>query len=408
MKSVLAEYFRQGETSRRERVGLEAEHFILNRVSGMPMPYSEIARMLEKIKGQYDRAVYEEGNLIQLENDQALVTLEPGCQTELSFACTSDLKAVGQWYEKAISPIVQFADEDGYDVVCSGGLPTEDPNNVPRILKERYYFMDRWFQDHGSRGHEMMKGTASIHISVDYENEQDFVDKYRMANILHPLFAFLMSNTPRYKGRPNVDVLLRDSIWMNTDPARTGIIPGLFDDDFGYETYARWLESIPIITMKTDEGYIDAGDMTIKEAMEVWGTDDKKIAHYLSMAFPNIRLKRFIEIRSADMVPLPWMMGYAALIKGLFYDRESIQKYKGLTKDEQDIVKAADSLRKDGWDARVYGTKAGLLLRDLIAAARKSLPESEMGLLDPLEELVRNDNHIYETENGKRMEVLHS
>lgn len=398
----LVEFFRQGQTDRTGRIGLEAEHFILDRTTGDPMKYRDLLPLLESL--DYPEKGYEEGHLIQLENDTTLVTLEPGSQLELSFACTDDLYAIQNWYAKAILPILDYANQLDYDLVCSGGLPATDPDDVECILKERYAFMDKWFNSHGTRGHEMMKGTASIHVSVDYKDEADFIRKYRMANILHPVFAFLSSNTPHYARRKNEDILLRDSIWQATDPGRTGLLPTLFDADFGFASYASSLLDLPIITMKTEDGYEDAKDLTIREAAQKYGWSEQNIRHFLSMAFWNVRLKQFIEIRSADMMPLPWMMAYAALVKGLFYGTAD---WSHLANQIQDIQNAGDALRKDGWDANVYGMPVQDLVLDLLQSAKDNLPAAEKALLAPFQELAEKKEHIYETDDGRRMEVIH-
>ena len=392
---ALSEYIKQGEKNVSGQVGVEVEHFLLDRSTGRPLEYGRLEPFLKTLVRDHPDTVYEEGHLIQLENDHALITLEPGCQLELSLKYTDDISKIDQWYAEEMRPIEAI---EGCDIVYSGGLPTVDEGRVKRILKKRYAFMERWFSLMGERGREMMKATASVHISIDYKNEKDFVRKMRVAAILHPLLAFLMANTPKYAGKENEDILLRDSIWHHTDKARCGTIPTLFDEDFGYDGYARWLEKVPVILMKLDDTYIYEGPMTIAQAGEKYGRTDAHMAHFFSMAFPDVRAKQIIEIRSADSVEREYMTAYAALIKGLFYDDGVLDEVIGWAHSIDELDAVSQNLRKLGWDADAYGQSAQNRLKRLLERAGISLPETEKHYLAPLEACVQKRKHIYELE----------
>ena len=392
----IAEYIQSGETPQTGRVGVEVEHFLLDHVSGHPLTASQVEDMLEVLRPDYDQAFYEDGRLIALQDAHTLITLEPGSQFEVSFLYTRDMDQLKAWYDQAMAPVMKLVETQGADVVWSGGLPTVPADEVRRIDKHRYEYMEAWFARTGNRGREMMKATASVHVSIDYADEADFVRKVRAANILHPLLAFLMSNTPDYAGQDNPDILLRDSIWSDTDPARTGIPDGLFDEGFGYQGYADWLEQIPVILMVDGETYVPEPDLTVGQTGEKYGWNKAHIQHLLSMAFPDVRVKNFIEIRSADSVKPPYITAYAALIRALFYSRETVDWVLSLAQSADEIQVAKAALRKDDWNAGIYGQPVTAVLDELDSRARQVMTSADARYYAPLHEKIMARKHMFE------------
>ncbi|WP_276958333.1 glutamate-cysteine ligase family protein [Faecalibaculum rodentium] len=392
----IAEYIQSGETPQTGRVGVEVEHFLLDHASGHPLTASQVEDMLEVLRPDYDQAFYEDGRLIALQDAHTLITLEPGSQFEVSFLYTRDMDQLKAWYDQAMAPVMKLVETQGADVVWSGGLPTVPADEVRRIDKHRYEYMEAWFARTGNRGREMMKATASVHVSIDYADEADFVRKVRAANILHPLLAFLMSNTPDYAGQDNPDILLRDSIWSDTDPARTGIPDGLFDEGFGYQGYADWLEQIPVILMVDGETYVPEPDLTVGQTGEKYGWNKAHIQHLLSMAFPDVRVKNFIEIRSADSVKPPYITAYAALIRALFYSRETVDWVLSLAQSADEIQAAKAALRKDDWNAGIYGQPVTAVLDELDSRARQVMTSADARHYAPLHEKIMARKHMFE------------
>lgn len=392
----IAEYIQSGETPQTGRVGVEVEHFLLDHASGHPLTASQVEDMLEVLRPDYDQAFYEDGRLIALQDAHTLITLEPGSQFEVSFLYTRDMDQLRAWYDQAMAPVMKLVETQGADVVWSGGLPTVPADEVRRIDKHRYEYMEAWFARTGNRGREMMKATASVHVSIDYADEADFVRKVRAANILHPLLAFLMSNTPDYAGQDNPDILLRDSIWSDTDPARTGIPDGLFDEGFGYQGYADWLEQIPVILMADGGTYVPEPDLTVGQTGEKYGWNKAHIQHLLSMAFPDVRVKNFIEIRSADSVKPPYITAYAALIRALFYSRETVDWVLSLAQSADEIQAAKAALRKDDWNAGIYGQPVTAVLDELDSRARQTMTSADARHYAPLHEKIMARKHMFE------------
>lgn len=396
----LVEYFKRAEKKKQTHsLGLEVEHFILNKETKRPMEYEDISKLLDHLSEFYPDKFYEEDRLIALESDEVLITLEPGCQLEVSLAYMSDLERIKSIYISTIKVINAYLDKVGYEIVYSGGLSSIDASNVTRIDKKRYELMETYFKTSGTRGHEMMKASAAVHVSIDYVDEADFIKKYRMANILHPIFAFLCSNTKYYAGKLNKDILLRDSIWANTDPARCGIIPSLFKKDFGYASYVEWLENIPLILMYDGKNFTSTNDKKLKKVASEYGWSDDYIAHYLSMSFLDIRLKRFIEIRSADSMPIDYTIAYCALIKGLFYKNDNLEKYSTLADSIGSILKIKDEIRRNDWNAEVFDKSISDFCLELLEDSKQGLNQNEWNDLKPLEKLVKNKTHVFKENN---------
>ncbi len=380
-------------------IGLEVEHFIIHKDTGLPMPYHGISKLMDYLAPYFSKKIYEEQNLIALESEQALITLEPGCQLEISITCLNDLDLIQDIYQKNIDLIQGYLKKSDYRLVYSGGLPTVTVNQVQRIDKKRYEFMERYFLKSGTRGLEMMKATAAVHVSIDYADEKDFVQKYRMANILHPIFAFLCANTKFYAGKKNHDVLLRDAIWQHTDSSRCGIIPSLFEENFGFKYYTDWILKVPLILMYDGSEFVSVGHQTLEEVAQKEGWSRSYISHYLSMSFLDIRLKQFIEIRSADAMPIEYTIAYCALIKGLFYELETVEKYSKLTNSIHDIKQTKENIRKDGWNSQIYQKNIQDLCFELIQDAKKGLSLQEIQNLEPFIKLIENKSHIYKEIN---------
>ena len=391
----ITNYIAKGQKhSQTGQIGLEVEHFILHKESGLPMTYDKIAELFQELAPLYSTSVYEQGNRIALENHWVLITLEPGCQLELSIRCTDDLCKIYDKYNQAIAPIKAYVEKQGYQIIYSGGLPSVSQENVQRIDKERYRLMEEYFKSSGTRGLEMMKATAAIHVSIDYADEKDFVKKVRLANILHPIFMFLSSNTPVYAGKENTDILLRDSIWHDTDEKRCRIIEDLFSEDFGFASYSNYVFDTPMILMQEEDHFISVGNQTGREVMASFGDSEQAIAHYLSMVFPDIRIKRFIEIRSADSMPIDVAMGYCALLKGIFYQSEVVDTFLNLASSIQQIHQAKKKKKKKGWNAIVYDKKIEDLCSQLLEQAKNGLTPSEQKCLQILEPLIQKHKHV--------------
>lgn len=359
-KDKICEYFQNGCTSRR-CIGLELEHFVMK--NNKPFNYSDgVKDILTEISVGAKSVFSESGNILGADMGEYTLTLEPGAQLEVSvvpFENVSDIKRVLNSFYQTAEPVLKKYDAE----LCV--LPAVDKKNldsIELIPKERYRYMDMYFQKSGTMGRYMMRGSASTQVSVDYESEKDFVKKFRAAYILSPFFALISAN-----GRG----LKRIEIWDDVDNARTYIPRYLFSDSFGFEAYADELLKVPVIFVPAGDGFVYTGNDTIQTVSDKYGSSEAMTEHYLSMVFPDVRLKKYIEIRIADAMPAKRATEYAELIKNIFYTNaldEIIDRYSGVT--VADIKEAKHKIKTDGKNAIIYGKRAETELEYLLSFMR--------------------------------------
>lgn len=370
-REKFCEYFKSG-ASDRERIGVEIEHFMAK--DGQILSYSGGVRdILAELSEDATEIFSENGNILGSDMGEYTLTLEPGAQLEVSvypYAEISGIERVLDGFYKKAEPILQKYGAELLHIptLTEGGL-----DKIELIPKKRYEYMDRYFKSSGTMGKYMMRGSASLQVSVDYKSEADFVKKFRLAYIMCPFFALMTG------GKMRRGYLKRIEIWNNVDAKRTHIPEKLFDESFGFEEYADELLKVPAIFIPDDDGYKFTGDESIARLIEKYGLSDELLTHYLSMVFPDVRLKNYIEIRIADAAPKKLALAYAALVKAVFYtDMIDIltERYKGV--GIEDIRKAKTDIMNKGKNAKVYGFDAGEELLYIISLAKKYLDKNEL------------------------------
>ena len=351
-------------------VGVEMEHFILDE-DGEEVPFEEkhgrlgVKDILEQLLEFYPKGSYTpEGVLVGCARPSATITIEPAAQVELSMAPLSSLAAVEDEYEAFRFRLDRILAEHDYTVGLHGYHPSQKAADLALIPKARYRFMNDYFaQLPGMHAERMMRATTSLQVSLDFADEADAVRKTRLATLLGPVFAYICDNCPTFEGQPNSQPLRRMQVWRGVDPARCGVIPGLFDEDFGFAKYADWLLSTPPIFI-TRGGEHSTGTLTAAQAYADAPMTEDDVYHLLSMFWPDVRIKRYIEIRQADSLPQGPALGYVALIKGLFYGSlcmDLIEARLGVGDDgvypftAQDVEDAIAAIAADGPSAVLYG-----------------------------------------------------
>ena len=250
--------------------------------------------------------------------------------------------------------------------------------------------MYKYFETYGkSLAHNMMKGTASMQVAIDFEDEGDFAKKYFLANALGPFFYTAFDNSPIFEGKIYPKRNLRQRIWENTDGQRCGIFDFSLDKDMTYQKYARKILETPMIFASNGNEDIYVGERTLAELM-----DDEKfvkvIDHALSIVFPDLRVKKYLEIRMPDQVPYPYNMAFLSLVKGIFYDRKNLDEIYQIFlsmdyKSVMDLKKAGESL---GLMAKYQDKEIYRWLLMIIEKIQASLSRSEREFLVNLTELL--------------------
>lgn len=396
--SRLTEYFQNGcKENCFQKLGLEVEHFVVKKDTKESVSYygeRGVGALLERMKPYYSHFHYEGDQLLGLYNSEYSITLEPAAQLEISInprRCICEIRNIYHSFLKQWEPLLE---EWGYELVTMGYQPVSMIQDLQLIPKKRYKYMDTYFKKAGTTGANMMRGTASAQISVDYFSERDFVRKMRAAYILMPMIKFLTDCSPIFEGKIQEKRMVRTRIWQRVDPRRCGIVPGLFQTDFGFASYARFLMQMPLIFVVEDGRAVSVGEQTAAQLWEAHDLTEKDIEHLLSMAFPDVRLKRYLEIRGADCMPFPYVMGYLALIKGIFYQESALEQILSKKVSEKEILEAERSLMEYGFSGSIYGKRADEYMKDILGIAREFLEYQEKAFLDPLEQMIEEKRSL--------------
>ena len=410
----LMAFFRSGSKAPEDigRLGVEVEHIIIgddgDAISYEPTDaHKGVRDVLAYLTTWYPQQSFNDhGDLLGLLGDEGSVTLEPAAQLELSAAPYDSIAQVRRAYRNFRERVDTFLAADGAHVEAWGYHPTHRAQDLVLIPKKRYDFMDSYFQSIGSNGDRMMRGSASTQVSVDFVDEADAVRKMRVAGALAPILAAIADNTPMFEGEPNHVPIRRLSLWREVDNLRCGTIPHLFEERFGFGTYADWLlETPPIFVTRAAADDLDGPTLRpffTQSAAEAYADAplaDSDVEHIASMFWPDVRLKRFVEVRPADCMPEEQIIGYTALIKGIFYSNESLSAIEeelgvsantansrgawGLT--AQDVSAAIAQIASHGLAGSVYGKELSTWEGMLFDLARAALPTSEKDYLVPLE-----------------------
>lgn len=390
---AIAAFIESGCIAGEGALGIELEHIIV-REDGSPVNYSGedgIQSVLEVLRADYPQATYDaEGDLLGVARPGEAVTIEPAAQVELSAGPFHELASAQTCFERFEEKLCGVLALKHGKLAKTGYHPTARATNLELIPKQRYEYMNRYLGAVSPFGPCMMRGSASTQVSIDYASIGDCIRKYRVASMLTPILSLICDNSPIFEGAPRTHRMVRTEIWQHCDPERCGIVPGAVEDGFSLRDYARWVYDTPAILVPDGQGGWREDSRRFSEIYATRPMDRADIEHALSMVFPDVRLKTYLEIRPADAMPVPYVVAYAALVKGIFYCEESLTRAEELIGSitTSDVERAKNSLQELGYAGEVYGKPAAEFADEVIAAARAGLSESERGFLEPLEKLV--------------------
>ena len=322
----IVDFIKSGEKDEKDfKVGFEVEHFVVDKNSLETIRYegeNGIRQSLEELKDLGYEGIYEGEYIMGLHKDGASISIEPAAQFEISLDYQNSVDKLFETYKKTMAEIIPIFDKKGQLLVEVGYQVKDKIADIPRIPKERYKFMYEYFEKYaGPMAHNMMKGSASLQVAIDYSDEDDFRKKYFLANALAPFFYSIFDNAYIFEGEVYENHNIRQSIWENCDKDRTGIYPFSFDNDLSYEKYAKKILATPSIFIKKDGKDIATNEKTFEEIFDE-DMSDEMVFHALSIVFPDVRVKKYIEIRMPDNMPFPYNFAAVSLIKNIFYDKE--------------------------------------------------------------------------------------
>ncbi|SFI89768.1 glutamate--cysteine ligase [Albimonas pacifica] len=404
-REQLAEYLASGcKPADQWRIGTEHEKFGYVRGSHAPLPYetpadgpaASVRAMLEGLRDRFGwDPIEESGHLIGLTKDGANVSLEPGGQLELSGAPLETLHQTCDESNRHLAEVKEIADEIGAGFIGLGAAPEWRHEEMPMMPKGRYRLMTGYMQSIGPWGTQMMYRTCTIQVNLDFGSEADMVQKLRVGLALQPVATALFANSPFFEGKVNGQKSWRSRIWQDLDPDRTGMLPFVFEDGMGFERWVDYALDVPMYFVYRDGKYIDALGQSFRDflvgklpALPGETPTLSDWADHLTTAFPEARIKKFIEMRGADGGPWRRICALPALWVGLLYDQGALDAAWDLARDW--TAEEREALRRDaakrGLEAEIRGRSmrelAGQVL-DIAGAGLKARARPGAGGLIP-------------------------
>ncbi len=383
----MAQYLADGCKPKEDwRIGTEHEKFGYCTDTHKPLPYEgdrSIRVMLEGLRDRHGWAPVEEGGkLIGLEKEGANISLEPGGQLELSGAPVETIHETCDEVNTHLREVKDVADEIGVGFIGLGAAPEWSHEQMDLMPKGRYKLMDGYMQKVGTMGTTMMLRTCTVQVNLDFASEADMVQKMRVAVAMQPIANALFANSPFLDGKPNGVKSTRGLVWRNLDDARTGMVPFVFDEGFGFEAWVQYALDVPMYFVYRDGKYIDALGQSFRDFLkgELPALPGEKPtlsdwADHLTTLFPEARVKKFIEMRGADGGPWRRLCALPAFWVGLMYDQSALDGAWDLVKDWD--AETREELRIAASTHGLQAEVGGLKMHDL---AREAVALSEAGL----------------------------
>jgi glutamate--cysteine ligase len=383
----LAEYLASGCKPKEDwRIGTEHEKFGYVKGSYAPLPYEgpcSIRAMLEGLRDAHGWApVYEGDAIIGVQKDGANVSLEPGGQLELSGAPLETIHQTCDEVNDHLRDVKTIADRIGAGFIGLGAAPIWKYEDMPVLPKGRYKLMTSYMDKVGTMGKSMMYLTCTVQVNLDFASEADMVKKLRVALALQPVATALFANSPFFEGKPNGHRSWRSRIWRDLDASRTGMLPFVFDEGMGFERYVQYALDVPMYFVYRDGKYINALGQSFRDFMkgqlpalpgETPTLSDW--ADHLTTAFPEARIKKYMEMRGADGGPWRRLCALPAFWVGSMYDQGALDAAWDIAKGWD--AETREALRVAASEKALAAEVGGIKMHDL---AREVLALSEAGL----------------------------
>jgi glutamate--cysteine ligase len=343
-KRQLVEYFEQGCKPKSDwRIGTEHEKFVFDLKTLRTVSYEQpngIGALLRGLQRFGWQPVEEHGNVIALAMEGCSITLEPGGQFELSGAPLRSIHETCTEVGRHLSQVKEVGGELGIGLLGMGMNPKWPRADTPWMPKDRYKIMRRQMERKGKLGIDMMMRTCTVQANLDFASEADMVKKLRVSLALQPIATALFADSPFTDGKPNGFMSFRSHVWTDTDPDRCGTLPFAFESGMGFERYVDYMLDVPMYFVYRDGEYIDVAGQSFRDFLkgklpglpgEIPTMGDW--SDHVTTAFPEVRLKRYLEMRGADGGPWDRLCALPALWVGLLYDDQALDAAWDLVKD---------------------------------------------------------------------------
>ena len=412
-REELVAWFEAGSKPRsRFRLGTEHEKFVFTVDGHNPVSYQSQRGIRALLEGMQHllgwEPIIEDGDIIGLFDvtGGGAISLEPGGQFELSGAPVETVHQTCSELMAHLAQVKEIARPLGIGFLGLGMTPNWSRSQIPMMPKGRYRIMTSYMPKVGKHGLDMMYRTCTVQTNLDYSSEADMVKKLRVSLALQPVATAMFANSPFTEGKPNGFLSFRSEIWRDTDPDRCGMLPWAFEPGMGFERYVDYALGVPMYFVKRGQHYIDVAGQSFRDLMQgrLPGLPGERAtisdwANHISTIFPEVRLKRYLEMRGADGGPWRRLPALPAYWAGILYDDDTLEAAWDLVKNwtAEERQKLRDDVPKLGFAARVAGHDVLHLAKTTIALAQKGLArrrrldaggEDERRYLRPIEEYV--------------------
>ncbi len=394
------------------RIGTEHEKLPFTVADLKPVPYDGCRGIRALLEGMQLllgwEPIMEGEHIIGLADvtGGGAISLEPGGQFELSGAPLSTIHETCAELNAHLAQVREVARPLGLGFLGIGMSPKWTRAETPVMPKGRYKIMSNYMPKVGSLGLDMMFRTCTVQANLDFSSEADMVKKLRVSLALQPMATALFANSPFTEGKPNGFLSFRSEIWRDTDPHRTGMLPWAFEDGMSFERWVDYALDVPMYFVKRGDKYIDVAGKSFRDLMAGKLADlpggrptMSDWANHLTTTFPEVRLKRFLEMRGADCGPWEMVCALSALWTGLLYDQQALDAAWDIVMNwtAEERQKLRDDVPREGMKASIANRKARGLAREMVSLAREGLKRrrrldragrDESYFLNPLDEIV--------------------
>ena len=381
---LVEQLHRAGRPRERWKIGTEYEKVVVDRATGAAAPFSGRRGIEAVLRGLAERYGWqpneEDGRTVALARGGATVTLEPGGQLELSGEQCPTLHCTDEELRTHVREVVTVCGELGLACLGLGIQPISRLEEIEWVPKQRYRIMGPYMTRVGTMGQRMMKQTATVQANIDYSDERDAMRKLAVGMGIAPLVNAMFANSSISEGDLNGYMSFRGHIWTDTDNARCGLLPFAFREDASFADYVEWALDVPLYFILRDGHYrTDVTGVPFRRFLaegaggERATLDDWNL--HLTTLFPEVRLKGYIELRSADSQPPERMLALPALVKGVFYTDDCLQGAWDLVKrwSFEERVTLYRDVHREALQARSRGIKVLELARELFGIAEEGL-----------------------------------
>ncbi len=388
-RDELVDWIAQGVRPKSQfRIGTEHEKFAFTLEGHRPVPYEGRRGIRTLLEGMQHllgwQPIMEGENVIGLFDvtGGGAITLEPGGQFELSGAQVETMHQTSRELMAHLAQVREVAQPLHIGFLGIGMTPSWRLAEMPKMPKGRYRIMTAYMPKVGKLGLDMMYRTCTVQTNLDFCSEADMVKKLRVSIALQPLATALFANSPFTEGKPNGFLSFRAEIWRDTDRDRTGMLPWAFEDGMGFERWVDYALDVPMYFVKHGDEYVDVAGRSFRDLMagKLPGLSGARAtisdwANHISTIFPEVRLKRYLEMRGADSGPLPNLLALPAFWAGLLYDDVSLDAAWDLVKPwtAEQRQQLRDAVPKRGLAAMIGGRTLFAIATDVLKLARAGL-----------------------------------